>query len=201
MDGLAEQTIRGLFIIESLDRDDETLRREGVILSQIIELSGALPVKYIYIRTTIELRMALYEFRELKYRYLHFSCHGSRNSISLTLEQLSFRDLVPILAPYLKARRLFFSACSVVNSRLAKSLIVRSGCYSIIGPCRDIEFGDALLMWASFYHLAFRDEQEASLLGGKIRWALRKVKCSFGREFRYYRKVPCGWTREEIEKR
>jgi hypothetical protein len=175
--------------------------REGVIIKQILTLSESLPVEYIYIRTEPELSMALEEFKRSKYRYLHLSCHGSKDSISLTLNQLSFQDFAPIITPYLKARRLFFSACSVVNPLLADALMRQSECNSIIGPCRNINFDDALLMWASFYHLAFRDENEPKLLGGKICWALRKVKRSFGEEFRYYRRSKSGWEQEDIEKR
>jgi hypothetical protein len=196
-----EKTERGLFIIESLKRTDEESRREGVIIQQILTLSESLPVKYIYIRTEPELSMALEEFKRSNYRYLHISCHGSKDSISLTLDPLPFEDLVPIITPYLKARRLFFSACSVVNPLLANLLMKQAGCYSIIGPCRKINFDDALLMWASFYHLAFRDEEESKLLGGKIRWALRRVKYSFGEEFHYYRKAKGGWRQEDIERR
>lgn len=196
-----EKTKRGLFIIESLDRADEKSRREGVIIKQILTLSESLPVEYIYIRTEPELSMALEEFKGSNYRYLHISCHGSKNSISLTLDPLPFQDFAPIITPYLNARRLFFSACSVVNPLLADALMIQSGCNSIIGPCRKINFDDALLMWASFYHLAFRDENESKLLGGKIRWALRRVKHSFGEEFRYYRRAKGGWEQENIEKR
>ena len=194
------KTIRGLFIIESLERDQEEFMREGIIIRQILELGRSLPVKYIYIRTEAELSMALEEFKKSSFRYLHISCHGSKDSVSLTLDQLPFEDFVPIISPYLKQRRLFFSACSVVNESLAEALMKKSGCNSIIGPCRKINFDDALIMWASFYHLAFRDEAELRLLGGKIRWALRKTQRSFGEEFHYYRKTRSGWKREDIEK-
>jgi hypothetical protein len=197
----AGKTQRGLFIIESLDREDEKSRREGVIIKQILTLSESLPVEYIYIRTEPELSMALEEFKRSRYRYLHISCHGSKDSISLTLDQLPFEDFAPLIAPYLKGRRLFFSACNVVNPLLADALMTQSECNSIIGPCRNINFDDALLMWASFYHLAFRDEAEPKLLGGKIRWALRRVKRSFGEGFRYYRRDNGGWKEEDIEKR
>jgi hypothetical protein len=193
---------RGLFIIESLEREDEESRCEGVILNRILTLSGSLPVKYIYIRTKPELSMALKEFKASRYRYLHISCHGSEDSISLTLDQLPFEEFACIIAPYLSKRRVFFSACSVVNQQLAKSLLDQCECYSIIGPCREIRFDDALMMWACFYHLAFRDENEAKLRCGKIRWALRRVKRSFGEEFHYYRRTEDGrWGRGEIEKR
>jgi hypothetical protein len=57
------------------------------------------------------------------------------------------------------------------------------------------------MMWASFYHLAFRDEGELRLLGGKIRWALRRIHRSYGEEFHYYRRTKDGWKQEDIEKR
>jgi hypothetical protein len=196
-----KMTTRGLFIIESLERSDEESGREGVIIRQILELSESLPVRYIYIRTRQELSMALDEFKGSNFRYLHISSHGSKNSIELTLESLPFDEFAPIISPYLRGRRLFFSACSVVNRLLADSLMPRSRCNSIIGPCRDISFGDAMLMWATFYHLAFRDEDELKLVGGKIRWALRRVNYSFGQELRYYRRVNGGWKQEDIEKR
>jgi hypothetical protein len=192
---------RGLFIIESLDREDEKACREGVIIQQILALSGSLPVEYIYIRTEAELSMALEEFKSSKFRYLHLSCHGSDDSVFLTLDQLPFEDFVPVIAPYLNSKRLFFSACSVVNPMLASALMKNSRCHSVIGPSQSIFFHDSLLMWASFYHLAFRDEGELKLLGGKIRWALRRVNRSFGQEFHYYRRTETGYRKEDIQRR
>ena len=126
-------TIKGLFIIESLDFEDEKNRREGKILQQILRLSGE-KVRYIYIRTAQELPFALEEFRRSNYRYLHISCHGSKNIVALTLDQLTFEDFAAKVCPYLDHRRLFFSACSVVNEDLARAIIPESGCYSIVGP-------------------------------------------------------------------
>ena len=63
------KTIRGLFIIESLERDQEEFMREGIIIRQILELGRSLPVKYIYIRTEAELSMALEEFKKSSFRY------------------------------------------------------------------------------------------------------------------------------------
>jgi hypothetical protein len=69
-------TVRGLFIIESLDRDDERSRRDGFIIKQILCLAG-LPVKYHYVRSKTELSNALAKFKQSAFRYLHISCHGS----------------------------------------------------------------------------------------------------------------------------
>jgi hypothetical protein len=124
-----DKTLKALFIIESLDFEDEKNRREGRILQQILRLSGE-KARYIYIRTAQELPFALEEFRRSNYRYLHISCQGSKDTIALTFDQLTFEDFAAEIRPYLANRRLFFSACSVVNEELAKVIIPASGYYS-----------------------------------------------------------------------
>ncbi|MBU2717947.1 hypothetical protein HF563_00750 [Acidithiobacillus ferridurans] len=44
-----------------------------------------------------------------------------------------------------------------MNERLATSLLKGSGCYSVIGPSKVINFDRATAFWASFYHLMLRD--------------------------------------------
>lgn len=36
-----------------------------------------------------------------------------------------------------------------------------SGCYSILGPDQNIDFGDAAILWASFYHVMFKADSHA----------------------------------------
>jgi hypothetical protein len=189
--------LKGLYIIESLEFNDERKRREGQIVKQILRLCD-FPAKYIYIRTQPELDLALKGFEKSRFRYLHFSCHGNRDTVAFTLDQMSFDDFAAEVNPYLDRRRVFFSACGVVNSQLAEALLTDSGCYSIIGPKAAINFDDALLTWASFYHLAFRDGEPA-LLGGKIRWALRRVRKAFNIEFGYFRSTKSGFEEVDIE--
>ena len=56
-------------------------------------------------------------------------------------------------------------------------------------------------MWASFYHLVFRDG-DSSLHGGKIRWALRRIRSTFGLGFEYYRSsVQTGFVKSDIDVR
>jgi hypothetical protein len=196
---MSVKTKKALFIIESLQFEDERTRREGRILRQIMQLSGE-DAKYIYIRTQQELGFALDQFRKSKFRYLHISCHGDRHSIALTLDQLLFEDFAAEVTPYLEGRRIFFSACEVVNDELARAILPKSGCNSIVGPRKKIDFDDALLMWATFYHLTFRDNDDG-LKGGKIRWMLRRIKHTFGIEFDYYRKAGDGYEKSDIELR
>lgn len=144
-----------IFIIESLNFEDERAKRfEGQIISQILALSGK-KCEYCYIRTKRELKTLLEQFASSRYRYLHISCHGNKESLYTTLDEVSFSDLSPLIRPYLNKRRLFLSACSATNRALAELIMPDSGCYSILGPDQDIYFSDAAILWASFYHVMF----------------------------------------------
>lgn len=146
-----------VFIIESLDfEDEEQGRYEGKILSDILHLSGKKSIYY-YIRTKVELEEILDKFWETDYRYLHISCHGNGYEMATTLDSIPFKELAKLVEPVLENRRLFLSACSMTNEKLAKEIIPSSDCLSIIGPSKDINFNDAAILWASFYHLMFRD--------------------------------------------
>ena len=150
-----------IFIIESLDFEDEKAERfEGRIISQILRLSGK-QCEYYYIRTKRELKTVLGQFKSKHYRYLHLSCHGGRDSIFTTLDPISFTELGPLLKPFLPRRRLFLSACSATNTTLADAIMPGSGCRSILGPDQDIYFSDAAVLWASFYHIMFAADSKA----------------------------------------
>lgn len=175
-----------LFIIESLRFKDESEECfEGRILHQVLRLARK-EVRYFYVRTRKELQAVLRKFNQSRMRYLHISCHGSPDAIALTLDNLSFREFASLVNPYLPHRRLFFSACEVVNSNLAKLIIPQSGCYSVIGPREEVSFADAALMWSSFYHLMFRLNPDA-MKGADIRGVLAKICPTFEVPFLYYR--------------
>lgn len=148
-------TIPEIFIVESLRFDDEASDSyEGKIISNILHLNGK-NSKYYYIRTRRELEEVVGIFDASRYRYLHLSCHGSPQSMATTLDTIPFEQLGGILQPHLHNKRLFLSACEMVNEELAKAIIPDSGCYSIIGPSESVKFSDAAILWASFYHLIF----------------------------------------------
>jgi hypothetical protein len=129
------------------------------------------------------------------------SCHGNPTTIGLTLDRLRFAEFATDVGPFLRNRRLFLSARAVVNEDLAKLVIPGSGCHSVIGPRKTIYFDDSVLMWASFYHLMFRDPEVDAMKGGKIRWALRRIRHAFGIEFDYFKKIDGSprYTRVDIE--
>jgi len=150
-----------VFIIESLSFGDEKKKRmEGRILSQILRLSGK-HCEYYYIRTKREFQEVLTRFSLSQYRYLHLSCHGNGHTMSTTLDTIRFQEFADIIRPHLADRRLFVSACSVTNDKLAKLVMPGSGCYSILGPAKDIGFSDAAILWASLYHVMFSVDDTA----------------------------------------
>ncbi len=122
-----QRTLPKVFIIESLDfKDEEEELFEGHIISNILSLSG-IETKYYYVRTIKEFEKVVEKFDASNYRYLHISCHGSKNedSIWTTLEEIPYAKLGEILEFSLDRKRLFLSACSAANNKLAEELILK----------------------------------------------------------------------------
>ena len=143
-----------VFIIESLDFDNEESQKDGLILYQALKMYNKKPIYY-YVRTRKEFEKVLEFFKTSKYRYLHLSCHGSKSQVSLTLDTLEFVDFGTLITPFLDYRRLFVSSCELVNSAFAKQIFPLCECHSIVGPSQKIKFTSANISWMSFYHLMF----------------------------------------------
>lgn len=189
-----------VFIIETLKFDEEQKYKEGKILSKILALSGK-KCRYYYIRTKRELKKILNKFSNSKYRYLHLSCHGNSTSMSTTLDEIDFPELAKILRPHLKGKRLFLSACSISNENLAKEVMPKSDCISILGPAQTIEFGAAAISWASIYHVMFT-EDKSRMEGRILREKATDVANMFGVRFWYFGKKKSskrGYISKEIK--
>jgi hypothetical protein len=181
------KTLASVFIIESVSFDDERAGRlEGSILRDMLELSGK-ATEYFYIRTKSELEAVLDKFRASTMRYLHISCHGNEGSLFTTLDELPFVEFGELVSPYLKRRRLFISACEAVNGNLADAVMPDSGCFSIIGPARDVGFDEAAVMWTAFYHLMFKQNPKA-MKGADIRDVLEQLVEIFETPMTYIRR-------------
>ncbi|MFT8784017.1 hypothetical protein [Acetobacter syzygii] len=150
------RTKADVFIIESLDPDDEGNGRfEGSVISSILRLHGKQP-KYRYVRTRNEFEKAVDEFGQSRYRYLHISAHGDKKGLCTTnLDPIDFTELGDLLQPHLNDKRLFLSSCSMVHKDMAAYVIPKTGCFSVMGPENDIDFHRAALFWASLYHCMF----------------------------------------------
>jgi len=175
-----------LFIIESLEFDDEKKQLfEGRVISQILHLSDKKSIYY-YIRTKAELSKVLDIFKECDYRYLHISSHGSRDAMHTTIDEIPFDDLVKMLRPVLYRRRLFLSACAMTNVNLAKKMMPKSGCFSMVGPKKAVDFNDAAILWASFYHLMFKSNAKV-MKHEQLEKNVQNVSSIFKVPLNYYR--------------
>jgi hypothetical protein len=179
------ESIPGVFIIESLQLDNEKDQLfEGKIIANILNLSKVRNTYY-YIRTLKEFKKILGLFRDSKYRYLHISCHGSDGGIALTFDDIKYTALGDILQPYLFDKRLFLSACASVNNESAVAIIPKGQCYSFIGPVKNIEFRDAAIVWASFYHLMFKANATKMVRDDLIK-NIQKIVNAFEQPMNYF---------------
>lgn len=179
-----DKTRPGVFIVESLNfRDEKKKRFEGQILRDLLTLSGK-DVQYWYVRTWKELTDdILQRFYDSKLRYLHLSCHGTPTHVCLTLDDVPFDEFGEEIKHYLYKRRLFVSACEVVNQQFSKAVNPDEECYSVIGPRDTIRFDDATVIWTSFYHLMLRDKKV--MRDQEIRQTLKRLEDMFGSKLLY----------------
>lgn len=182
---MTESTVPGVFIIESLKIQDELDGLfEGKILRDILKRSGK-EAEYWYVRTWKELQEEILQrFYNSRLRYLHISCHASPDTVSFTFDHIPLAEFAEEIKQYLDDRRLFFSACEIVNQRTADAINSEHGCYSIIGPKNKPRFDDSLIMWATFYHLTLKDK--IAMKAPEIRKALQDIKTMFGETFEYF---------------
>ena len=192
-----------VFIIESLDPDDEGNGRfEGSIISRILKLHGKSP-KYRYVRTRAEFEKAVSQFGKSRYRYLHISAHAEPEGMCTTnQDEIDYDELAEILNPHLRGRRLFLSACSMVHEDLAKEIIPDSGCYSVVGPNEDILFSDAAILWSAIYHLMF-SENNMAMNHAVLKKHLRNTTNLFDVDISYFsksKKLKRGYTKDILKK-
>jgi hypothetical protein len=192
-----------VFIIESLDPDDEGNGRfEGSIISRILKLHGKSP-KYRYVRTREDFEEAIKQFGRSQYRYLHISAHAEPEGMCTTnQDEIDYDELAEILKPHLKNKRLFLSACSMVHEDMAKEIIPKTGCYSVVGPNEDILFSDAAILWAAIYHLMFSENSNA-MNHRTLKKHLENTTKLFSVGISYFsksKKLKRGYTRDILKK-
>jgi len=151
----------------------------------MLNLSGKSKTKYYYIRTKRELQKIVDIFDESQHRYLHISCHANETSMSTTFDEIAYDELGEMLEPCIDKRRVFVSACEMANYKLAKKLLKNTGCYSLIGPSRSINFDDAAAFWISFYHLMFK-ANESGMGRKNLRWCITELSALFNEPINYF---------------
>ena len=122
----------GVFIIESMDIDNEMDGKlDGLTLKSILDLCD-IPNMYFYIRTRIELEYIIEKFKESNFGFLHLACHGNEKGLGFTYDEINFEELESIIGIYMYRRRLFLSACKAARFELAQHFIPKYHCYSVM---------------------------------------------------------------------
>src|SRR5665213_2884407 len=111
-------------------------------------------------------------------------------SLQPTLDTVPFSGFRKVFAPVLRDRRVFLSACSVAQPRLARELFKKYefAPYSVTGPCTDIGFADAAVTWAALYNLLFRANTKA-IEGEHLRNLLSQVCRLNDLQFRHFGRI------------
>lgn len=146
----------GVFIIESL-RGDEYF--DGENLQSVLELSE-IPVQYRLVDSIEEFKKAILEFEKLNYRYLHFSCHGSRTTISLNDIEINSNQLCELLSSSIESKRIFLASCEGGNKGLAGPLIKECKAMSVIGCPTLLGFDKSAIFWPVFYHVMYEADKK-----------------------------------------
>lgn len=175
----------GVFIIESMDMDNEQDGKlDGYLLQQILDLCD-IPNQYFYIRTKQELENIIEIFDESNYQFLHFSCHGTENALILTYDSITYGELEEIIGESLYRRRLFLSACNLANFELAKHFVPKYHCLSVIGSPDEIDYDRAAVFWSSFYYLMY-DKKQTSMPQRYINQILPDITKTFSLKLKYF---------------
>ena len=181
-----DKTKAAVFIIESLSEEEEEQEEkyEGKLLQQILKLSK-IESTYYYIRTRKEFVRILQLFGDSKYRYLHLSCHGNKEKIKLTYDEINFTEFAEDLGIRgFEERRLFLSSCFIANDNLANAMNSTS-CYSIIGFDTEVKFSDAAIFWSSFYHQIFKHNKK-EMKKEKVKQVIKKLSIVFELKVLFY---------------
>lgn len=176
-------TTYGVFIIESLRHDDYF---DGENLEKVLQLSQ-IDVIYREVLSKSDLKKAINEFRNSRYRYLYLSCHADNNGLEINGENVSNQEF-QMLAGDLKDRRIFMSICKGGNRQIAGLLIGKSKVLSVIGFPLDLDQDQAAIFWPAFFYVMKRTD-ENKMLRMHITSSLKKLVDLFGVSINYYSKI------------
>lgn len=190
-----------VFIIESLDSDDEKHKRyEGLLLSDMLRLANKSP-KYHYINSIDELPLVIGLFRQSQYRYLHISCHANSSEIAIGNSSMPYKEFASCFKGHLNLRRVFLSACKTGNSELFNELEkANQGLHSIVAPIKSISFDNAAAIWSALY-LSLFEEKTTSMKHSGIEKRLKNLSQLFPVDF-YWAKFNSknnAWENKVIE--
>ena len=140
-----------LFIIESFSPSSR-VDHEGWEIASALRKMGKKPI-FMSVGTQAELKRALQMFKTSGYRFIHFSCHGSDHSLTLSESgEMSYETFAKISTGFFNLKRVFFSSCRLGNKNLSEQIAMHNlGIQSIIAPIGDISSIVSVHFWCAFY--------------------------------------------------
>lgn len=150
-------TLPEVFIIECLSlKDWRDGKRDGFDLYMQLLLSGRRP-RYVQAMCENDLKAALIMFRQSKCRFLHFSFHGSLDSISLGDGLCNYASFADAIRGFLNSRRVFISACECGNHELFRRIYKTNPVtHSILAHSDKVAFDKAVAFWIAFYYTLYQ---------------------------------------------
>lgn len=141
-----------LFIIESCSNCSDDFIPEGEDIVHALHRIGKKPI-LISVENKDDLKRALKIFKASKYRYLHFSCHGTDSDIALANgDNLSYQEFAQISHNCFNIKRIFFSACELGNCNFSNEIAMQNvGIQSIVAPIEKESSITLASFWCAFY--------------------------------------------------
>lgn len=145
-----------VFIIECLCQEDwKAGYRDGFNLYSQLLMSGRRP-RYVQALSENDLKAALAMFRQSKCRFLHFSFHGTSDSIALGDGRCDYQSFAAATKGFLNSRRVFISACECGNLLLIHELYKTNHViHSVLAHEDKVSFAKAESFWIPFYHALY----------------------------------------------
>jgi hypothetical protein len=94
-------------------------------------------------------------------------------------------EFAEIVGPALDDKRLFLSTCVASSQAMADAVFANGKCTSLAGPRGEINFDDSVILWTSFYHLMFKDNDKA-MKREQIKQTLAKCALLVSEKMNFY---------------
>lgn len=174
-----------VFIAECLLKKDEFLNKyEGKVLYDYLKMQGKNPI-YCYFRTRGELVNISEAFAESGYRYLHISCHGGEECLTLPGDRVIYADFAELFKDTLTKKRIFISACEQGNIKFSNTLFqANSELLSFLAPINCPNIHDLTVFWISMYN-RLHSFNERSIDSKALRFIVKRLSSTFGIPFLY----------------
>lgn len=186
-----EALVYGIFIIEGMEKDAS----ESPMLKKMLSLTKVNPlIKIKKVRSRADFKKAIQSFKNSDFKFLHISTHGGTNYLKFENDKIEIPEFVDIIGPVSTDRRIFLSACSFATFNMAKEIIPKYHCLSIIGSPDIVDVDKAAVFWTSFYFLIFKihESKDVSINQEVFFKVFKKLTSAFEYNLEYFSIIGVG---------